>query len=710
MGVARGDSLTLRLEPGFSASETRIRDASGATLRSDSRQYAGLYQLALHKDLYESLRFIGTSTVQDTRGTSRSGGISTEADALSWSTDANLGFGLDVLTGAIAYSRSDTSSRTRSSTDPFALVQPSVLRETWSAAARWAPIDLPSLEGRVSRDSVESISLDTRSLNAALSSAYRPTEQVRLTGTLNYSNGMDELIDVETTGLSESATATYNDSFFGRTSVFASGQITHTSTSIRAGATSGPVRTPRFPVEGLSLVEGFTDQPERDTLRTNTLVIDGDLATGVGINIGFGPTLPPTSDQALRDVGVRFVERDPVNLMEVWVDKPLPTGVSSAYVWSVYRSDDNVAWTAVGMAGPVVFHPVENRFDIPIVATAAQYLKVVTRPITTAVSPDPGFRDILITELRTFLVQLAEDVRGDTSSVGATVSGAVGTRILDAPSLRHDLSTVVASSNWERPSWQLTNGLALAHRLSPKTTAAANVIRSDSESEGSYTWRVQYGASLTATPLPTLTSGASFSGYLAPDSARGNGVSVFGRAALYPGVDVSANSGYNVATGGDDRTTRSISASGSTSIVPVRWISFGGGAVTSDSRASGGGLPTATSRTTRLDASVAVHPVAALNFSAGVARIFGTSIRATTLLNFAASYSPFREGSLLLSLAHSQTFETATQTRNRASSVTSRWNFASWAYVQASYALLDSDTLQTDTEAQSISALLAVTL
>jgi hypothetical protein len=713
-GVARADSYTLRLEPGVSLTDTRIRDASGATDTSETRQYTGLYQLSLQKDLYESLRFNGIATLQDARGEATANGISSEADTRAWNTDANLAFGREVLSGAIGYTRNDTSSSTRSSTDPFALVQPSIVRETWAASARWAPLDLPTFEGRLSRETSQSVGLDQRSVLAALNSGYRPTEQVRLTGSVAYTNGRDNLIDVETSSVAENVNATYSDTFFGRTSVFTQAQLSHTATSIRAGATSGAVKTPRLPVEGLSLVEAFTDQPERDTLRTNTLVIDGDVSTSAGLNIGFGPTLPPANDQAFRDVAVRLVERDPVNLIEVWVDERLPTGVSSAYVWSVYRSEDNITWTAVGVSGPVLFHPVENHFDIPIVplvpTASSTYLKVVTRPISSAVSPDPRFRDVAITEMRTFLVQPAEDVRGRTSVVGATFSGAAGTRILDAPNLRHDLSTTIATTDWEAPSWQVTNGLALAHRLGPKTSMSANLIRSDVGDAERHDWRLQYGTSLTATPLPTLTTGASFSGYYAPESSRGNGVSAFARAALYPGVDVSANTGYSVSTAADDRTTQSVSGSGTTSVVPVRWLSFNGGAVTSHSSASGGGLPDTTARSTRLDAGMAFHPFPALFFSAGVSRIFGSGVRATTLLNFSATYSPFREEALLLSLGHSQNFETATQTRSRVSSASSRWNFATWAYLEASYALLDTETLQIDTHAQSITARLAVTL
>jgi len=74
----------------------------------------------------------------------------------------------------------------------------------------------------------------------------------------------------------------------------------------------------------------------------------------------------------------------PVSLVYVWVDKALPAQVSGAFGWTAYRSDDNVDWVPVPLAGPVTFGAFDNRFEIPIEGTRSRYLKVVTRPLALA--------------------------------------------------------------------------------------------------------------------------------------------------------------------------------------------------------------------------------------------------------------------------------------------------------------------------------------
>lgn len=708
-GVARGDSLTLHLEPSYYVTDTRTRNAAGATDTGENRLYVGTYQLALQKELYESIGLRASLTLLDSHGSATMNRLSLGTqDALTWTGDATLGFGQGLLTGALQYSRNDISGRSRRSTDPFVRVQPSIVRETTAASFTWAPVDLPTLDGRISRDSTQAVGIDQTGLIAGLTSTYQPIEHVRLAGSVGYNQGTDHVTDVETANVSESATATYTQTFSERTAVHAQGQLSHTSGSVRTGPASGPVRTPRPVVEGLSLVEGLTDLPERDTLQTNALLIDGDTAGGAGLNIGWGPSL--TGDQALRDAGVRFVELDPVSLIEVWVDEQLPPDVASAYAWSVYRSDDNLTWTAVTVTGPVVFNTAWSRFEVQISATRTRYLKVATRPISTAVTPDPRFRDVAITELRTFLLESPEDVRGRSSAVSATLNGAVGTRLLDKPNLRYDLAASLNSSDWKSPFWFVTNALSVSGRLGRKTTASANVLRSDSGGELGRDWRTQYGASLAAAPVPTLNTGASFSGFFSRAGSRGNAASIFSRATLYRGVDVSANGGYSISTAPDHRRIEGSTVSASTSLTPTGRITLTGGALTSWTRASGGAEAATSARTSRLDGNIGLIPFPALYLSAGVSRLIQSSAPPKTIASAAVTYSPLRDGALLLSLAHSENYDTGTETRNRSSTAALRWNFIATGFAEASYAFNRSASPQTAMDSQLIGARLGLTL
>jgi hypothetical protein len=213
--------------------------------------------------------------------------------------------------------------------------------------------------------------------------------------------------------------------------------------------------------------------------------------------------------------------------------------------------------------------------------------------------------------------------------------------------------------------------------------------------------------------MPTLSGGASTSGQVSNGTGGNtysNGVSAFGRAELYPGVDVNASTGYALGVGADDRITGNLSATGTIALVPYPTITFTSGATTSRSDARGGGAPSLSATSTRLDATVTWVPFPVLYLSAGVARVFGTSTRATTLANFAASYSPLRDGALLLSLSHGQTFDTATQARNRFSSASVRWKLVSFAFLEGGASLLDADSPQVETSSRSVFARLSITL
>jgi hypothetical protein len=157
---------------------------------------------------------------------------------------------------------------------------------------------------------------------------------------------------------------------------------------------------PQQPVAGLSTVESFPETPLHVTLGPNPALVDGDVWTSAGVNLGTAAGVPPI---AYRDMGAQL--RDvvtPVALIHVHADKAVPPELAAQLVWDAYRSDDNVDWTPVELAGAVVFDPADFAFEIRIRQTLARYLKVVTRPLPAAASSDPLYREIFVTELQFF--------------------------------------------------------------------------------------------------------------------------------------------------------------------------------------------------------------------------------------------------------------------------------------------------------------------
>jgi hypothetical protein len=169
----------------------------------------------------------------------------------------------------------------------------------------------------------------------------------------------------------------------------------------REPACSGYALLQRSAAAGLSKVEQFPDTPAQAELFLNRNLVDGAVGISTGIDLGYGRT--QSSDSAFRHIGLRLAEATAaVDLLYVWVDRSLPAEVSGAYSWSAYRSDDNVAWVAIPIAGSVRFGFADNRFEIPIASAAASYLKVVTRPLATGVTTDASFSTVFVTELQAF--------------------------------------------------------------------------------------------------------------------------------------------------------------------------------------------------------------------------------------------------------------------------------------------------------------------
>jgi hypothetical protein len=172
-----------------------------------------------------------------------------------------------------------------------------------------------------------------------------------------------------------------------------------------AACDGGYAYAQRLPAAGLAAVETFSDSPGQITLAPNPALIDGNTAVTAVVDLGYTPSLQ--GDSRLRDLGVQLADAvTAVDALRVWVDRPLPPAVSAAYLWSAYRSDDNMTWTAVALSAPVTFGAFDSRFEIPIARTAARYLKVVTSPLAAGITADPAFADLFVTELEAFAVDV----------------------------------------------------------------------------------------------------------------------------------------------------------------------------------------------------------------------------------------------------------------------------------------------------------------
>ena len=712
-GRTRADSLTLRFEPSYDAVETTTTDQGGTERHTSSNALTQRYFLSLDKSLFPKLRLGGSGIYHWTLGSASGGdGPPSESEARRWNLDARLTAGDPFLSGVAYYTRSQRSSRSMS--DGLVFTDPTFESDVVGFSGLWRPDGLPQLQLLFTRSSQRDRDrrLSDGTTNQAVAQAlYRPDPRVDLRARLAYTNPVDHLSGTEVRTFGEEARASYGDDYFDRRlALYASYILNASQSRVTAPGTGGTVSVQRFPVAGLSTVEALPEVPAKVALKPNGQLIDADTEAGAGVNIGFGPST--TGDTAYRDVGVQLADAiTRVNLIYLWVNKPLPAAVAGAFSWQAYQSDDNLNWTPVPLAGPVAFGLFQNRFEIPIQATQARNLKVVTRPLAVGVTLDQQYATILVTE-----VQLYETSPAGSGSSGSSLNGQLNasSRLqLIRSHLSYDLSFSLAHAKGRSPLWNVSNGMVFTQRLSRILDLGARAERSDgSDGRGSHTAATRWSASLTADPLPALGGSLSYSGdwnETQAGSTFNNNFGLFARLLPYQDVSLYGSLSYSVNRNETGRTQRSETATAGATVTPNPKLSLSGNYLYSRSVQSGGGQPGTSADTWRVEGTASYNPFPALYASAGASRVNIAGV-GQTLVNLAGSLSPFPGGNLVLSFRYNQSIDTLSDSRSRTFGPYLRWNLRTGLFVESSYTLLDTSLPAQETSTRALNVRLTLAL
>jgi hypothetical protein len=705
--------VSAQAQESFGSTTTLTRDEVGNEVHSSTQQWDQRFRLSLDQQLYPLVTAGAIGTLDWSQAWLDQDGVRRDLDSKTWGLNANVKAGDQILNGAANYDYRGGSSEERFGA--LSTTSPSFVRERVGGAVSWHPVDLPTLDLQGGRSSAYDPSrrlLDLTSDDALLALRDRPIRPLDVYYSLQYSDQSDRIGGVETTAVVNSGGATYADDYLARRgsaylSYTVTGRNSDVSTFTGGG---GTVATPVLPLVGLSIVEAFPATPDRVTLNPNAALNNGDTATSAGLNIGFGPTV--AGDTAYRDMGGQFVNATTaVNTIRVWVDRSLPGPIWATFIWSAWRSDDNVTWTQIPLQGAPAFSPFESRFEIPIQETRARFLKVVTRPLGAAVTVDAQYRGIFVTEVQFFELVAASKVIGHSSSFGQTFNGTNRLVLLADPDLRHDISVSLAQSTPGTTAWSVLNGLSLSRRLSPTTNASSRVDRTDSNFGNGHEAQTRWSAALSYDPLPTLGGAVSYNGQYAESLAGGstsNGFGAVAHADLYQGVLASGNAGYTIGTASGGRTSRTTNLVTGLSLVPNRILTMSLGASYSTIAASGGGQPSTFGEQGALSVALSLSPFPTLALSGGASRTFAVP-NPTTFANFAASYSPFISGALALRLTYIETIETATSVHTKATAAGVRWNIRIGWYLDVGYNWLYNGTPAVTDVTQGFMATLVVT-
>ena len=703
-GAARADSVSAYIAPGVSTSHTTHTDEAGHTTSQDFTDITQQYRLSLDERPWSNVGFTGTGAFAKELTLTRDATGTTQTNATLAALSTRLGIGTGLLGGALSYDRRQ---------DQVNAGSPWATAETVGMTMGWHPVDLPTLDLRLSRSDVHdpsSTNRDTVTYDGLLGVGYTGFRNLDLRYSLRLSDVSTP--GFETTSVTQDARASYHDTLFdGRTNAYGTVGISSMWSATQSLSASATVPTQRFPIAGLSVIEDFPALPENVLLSPNRGLVDGDLRSSAAVNLGFSVG---TSDRRPRDLGVQLPDVvTKVSRILVWVDRPLPALVSGAFLWDAYQSDDGQHWTQIPLAGPARFGTVENRFEIPIVETAARYLKVVTHAIDTSVTTDARWSDIWVTEVQLFDDVPASELHRDPARIVETFSGTAQTRILSSPNLSHDISVNVTHPTDGTPTtWMLVNGLSLTHPASRTLTLSGRVAEQESDSGIGHTSALQWSGTAAHQPFATIADGFNYSGQVTRLRDRTdflNSAAAYGRAQIYTGVAATGNAIASVTTSSTGSVSRTTGGTIGAAVTPNRMTSVSGTYGVSTTQSSGGGQPSSNSTRQQADATATFTPVPAVYASVGVSRVLGIG-RPTTLGHFGLTLSPFPDGAVLFRFLYSDAIDTAADSRAQTLGPTLRWAFSPHAYLDLAYTDIRATAPVEKTRTQTASANLTITL
>ncbi len=708
-GMARADGWSLRLEPGYSATRTTTT-AEGVTAELDATALQQKYGLTLDQTLWPLVRLGAGGILDWTQGTVKSPGRDDDVDTKNWSGYARLDAGGPTARGGAGYDRRDEASR-RDPRDGSASTSSRLINEVITAWATLKPEGLPSADLRLSRTNsrdADRLASDQQTDEFLLNSIYAPVPVVDLRYTLRATDKEDRISNVETLQVNNLVRGAYQDSFLQRRlSVYVSADATRVDTHITVSGVGGLVSQQQFPIRGLSAVEVFPTPPERTVLDPNPALIDSNVATSAGIDVGFSRSVP--TDNRPRHMGVQFADVvTPVNRVFVWVDRQLTPEVANAYAapgrWSAFQSDDNMSWTPVAV-GPVVFGVFDNRFEITIAETRARYLEVVTTPLPAGVTFDQQFASVFVTELQAYVVRPAADVQGRHGSTQGNLSSAMRYELASVKGLSYDLATSVryATQASAVTTWLVANGLNYLRPLSAALLLSARLDRTDADEGRGHEAGTRYSVTLGATPVPAFTASATVNGGYEQSAAENrirNAILGTATAELYRGVAVTATGSASHLRSDTGRTSLVLESRSTLSLVPHRTLSMSGTFASSDTRTEGGSTPEAHEAIGRVEATASFTPFQALYLSGSVIRFLYGPEAPDLLSTLGVTFSPLPGAPLLLRFNYQETLDTGQELKTRIIAPGLRWNIRPRWYVDVTYSRLDSSSPTVETRSR----------
>jgi hypothetical protein len=613
-----------------------------------------------------------------------------------------------------------TASGAYSRAEREAAGSPASISENYSASLGWRPVDLPTASfifNRTNSFDENRLLRDATTDTFSFSSTYIPIRNIFLNYNATFGDFRNKLKDVETKSLTQSAGVTYSDLWWNRTSVSSRYTVNTTEFEIPRRGT-GEVDVSITPLSGLSAIN---DNAVTGALSGSPVLIDGNFTLPSGIGL-FRPSF---ADTKLRNVGLQFFGAMEVNTLLVWVDRDLASNADlQKFIWDIYVSDDNLTWKKWATVNQAPFGPFFTRFEIQFPAVKTQFIKAVTSPLFVP-TPPPEVPDLHVTELQAILRKPAQDLDEKTTLTAQNFNASFTTKLLDYPSLSHNISYTLQKSSGNPSSYTIANGLFLSQgfRLSRILTAGALLSRNDNlQQNGARFTGYSYGASLTAVPLPTLTHNLSYSGSTGKtgdNSTSSDAIGLTNTAELYKGVTANLTAGANRTRGGPSGgQTETDTITGGLSLTPNRFLGMNVSYSQGRTKQSGGNLPEMNVNSRGYGFDFTFNPYYTgrtlyLAYSYYRAGDNLAGVRGPATKSYVANWSPFPDGTLHFNFNYNESYATDQFNgfgRSRSITPSIRWNISRNMFFNLSYGITSGEDNFSKSETKTLGGFFRVSI
>lgn len=692
---AEAEGLSGYLELSYSNLDTRSEDATGNTTKTDSESLLQRYNITLDKKLFPNLTLLAGGFFERRATSTETDGTDIDTTLTRVRPEIQLRLRTPLYLVETLYNRTEEKQKNSGSSSI------TTVQENYYSTLQWRPDGFPDLKLQYFRTNLfdrDRRFQDSTDDRFRLTSEYKPAKSLflRYEGLLAELDNRVE--DILTRELSHAGQVVYTDRWWrGRVTVHSDYNVSYGETEIIAGAGGEVV----FPVPAFAGLSAVNDVPESGALDPNPALIDGNVTSGAGINLGLPP---PGGDARPRNMGLDFASDTEVNRLLVWIDRDLPQGIADAFSWQVYTSEDNQDWSLRMTVSPARFDTFFHRFEIRFTNVTARYVKVVVSPLSPTIPSATGFPTVLVTELQAEILKSADEVRGTQYRTSHIYNLDIRTRILQAPILTHEFSYVLVKRDPAPSDYTVSNGVSASHRFTQKVFGVARIAREDGRQKQENRVAYLYTASLTAVPLETLRHSLVFSGREETTGGKktdSKGVFLQNTAKLYEGIDVALGAGASAITSETGRETESTQVNAAATLIPNRKVTLNLYYTDKTSTSSGGDLPEETTEVTRTgEANLSVQPIQALYLfgSYRIERRSGQEKR--DIQNYSLTFSPFPDGTLRFGFFYNETIRSDDDAKERIISPNIRWNITRRMYLDIAYSKIttDSITLSNDTE------------